>query len=117
MLLSAIVAVIWKANMPIAVVATWISNPVTMPFLYTANYYFGAWLLNLPTIKMDDFQWSLEALLALGGDILVPLFFGSLVVAVTLFAAGFLLTRALWRLHIISYIKSRKKRKQSESNL
>ncbi len=117
MLLSAIVAVMWKANMPIAVVATWISNPVTMPFFYTANYYFGAWLLNLPTIKMDDFQWSVEALLALGGDILVPLFFGSLVVAVTLFAVGFLLTRALWRLHIISYIKSRKKRKQSESNL
>lgn len=110
MLLAAVVAVMWQANMPIAVVATWISNPFTMPFLYTANYYLGAWLLKQPTVKMDDFHWSAEALLALGGNILVPLFFGSLVVAVTLFAVGFFVTRIAWRLHIISYIKSRKKR-------
>ncbi len=111
MLLSAIVSVFWKANMPISIVATWISNPFTMPFLYTANYYFGAWLLNLPTIQMNNFQWSVDALLTLGGEILVPLFFGSLVVGVILSALGFLLTRVLWRLHIVSYMKSRKKRK------
>ena len=45
-LLSAVVAVFLRSNMPMAIVSTWISNPFTMPFLYTANYCFGAWLLN-----------------------------------------------------------------------
>lgn len=110
MLLSAIVAIMWRANMPIAVVATWISNPITMPFFYTANYYFGAWLLRREAIKVSDIDWTLDGLLALGGEILVPLYFGSLVVGLILFTLAVLSIRVVWRLHIVSYLNTRKNR-------
>lgn len=110
MLLAAVVAVLWRANMPVAIAATWISNPLTMPFFYTANYYFGAWLLRQPTIHVADIDWTLNGLLALGGDILVPLYFGSLVVGLILFTLAILSIRVMWRVHIVSYLNSRKKR-------
>lgn len=110
MLLAAIVAVISKSNMPIAIVSTWISNPFTMPFLYTANYYFGAWLLQRPSVDLAHIEWSFDGLLALGGEILVPLFLGSVVVGVILAVVSFIGIRVFWRLHIVSHLKSRKLR-------
>lgn len=112
MLLAAIVAVMWRANMPVAVAATWISNPVTMPFFYTANYYFGAWLLRQPSIKVSDIDWTLEGLLELGGEILVPLYLGSVVVGLVLFTLAILSIRVMWRVHIVSHLKVRKNRKK-----
>lgn len=112
MLLAAIVSIVSKANMPISIVATWISNPFTMPFFYTANYYFGAWLLQRPSLHLKDINWSLEGLLALGGEILVPLFFGSIVIGVILAIISYISIRVLWRLHIISHIRSRQFRKK-----
>ncbi len=112
MLLSAIVSIVVKANMPVSVVATWISNPFTMPFLYTANYYFGAWLLQRPPVQLKDMDWSLQGLLQLGGDILVPLFFGSVIVGVILSILSYILIRLLWRLHIISHLRSRRFRQK-----
>ncbi len=111
MLLSAIVAIVLKANLPIALVATWISNPFTMPLLYTANYYFGAWLLQRPHIDLSHIEWSFEGLMSLGGDILVPLFFGSIVVGVILAMFSLICIRMMWRMHVISYLRNRKNRK------
>lgn len=110
MLLAAVVAIAMQVNMPIAVVATWISNPLTMPFFYTANYYFGAWLLHRPAIHLNDIDWSLDGLLKLGGEVLVPLFFGSVVVGVILSALSFIVIRLLWRLHIVISHRARKSR-------
>lgn len=115
MLLAAIVAVMWRANMPIAIVATWISNPFTMPFFYTANYYFGAWLLQQPSLKVSDIDWTLDGLLKLGGEILVPLYLGSVVVGLILFTLSILSIRVVWRLHIVSYLKTRKTRRNNKS--
>ncbi len=108
MLLAAVMAVAMRVNMPAAVVATWISNPLTMPFFYTANYYFGAWLLDRHPIDLHDMNWSLEGLLSMGGEILVPLFFGSIVVGVILSAVSFLLIRMWWRIHIILSHRTRR---------
>lgn len=108
--LSAILAIVLRVNMPIAVVATWISNPFTMPFFYTANYYFGAWLLGRPALHLEHLDWSLDGMIHLGGEILVPLFFGSAVVGVILAVVSFIVIRLIWRLNVISQHKERKKR-------
>lgn len=110
MLLAAIVAIAARANMPAAVVFTWISNPLTMPFFYTANYYLGAWLLDRPYVKLSEIDWSLHGLLQLGGHVLVPLYFGSIVVGVVLSALSFIVIRLLWRLYIVRSHRERKSR-------
>lgn len=107
MLLAAIMAIAMRVNMPAAVVATWISNPITMPFFYTANYYLGAWLLDRHHVNLENMDWSLDSLLELGGEILVPLYFGSIVVGVILSAVSFLVIRMWWRVHIILSHRSR----------
>ncbi len=117
MLLSAIMAIALRVNMPIAVVSTFISNPFTMPFLYTANYYFGAWLMGREAVKLDDMDWTLDSLLQLGGDILVPLFFGSIVVGVILSGVSFIVIRLWWRLYVvISHRQRKNKRLANDGN-
>lgn len=111
MLLAAVVAIALRVNMPIAIFSTWISNPFTMPFFYTANYYFGAWLMGRDTIHFDQLDLTWEGLLNLGGDILVPLFFGSIIVGVILASFSYVILRAVWRLHIVSIHKERLSRK------
>lgn len=108
--LAAILAIVLRVNMPIAVVSTWISNPFTMPFFYTANYYFGAWLLQQPRIHLDHIDWTLDGLIELGGEILVPLFFGSAVVGVILAVVSFIVIRLIWRWNIVWHHHERKKR-------
>lgn len=117
MLLAAVVAVMTRVNMPIAVASTWISNPLTMPFFYTGNYYFGAWLLRRESIKMNEIDWSLNGLLSLGGEVLVPLYLGSITIGVILAFLAFIAVRVLWRLHVVSHHRSRSERcrKKSES--
>lgn len=113
MLLAAIMAIILRVNMPIAVMSTFISNPVTMPFFYTANYYFGAWMMGKPAVNLDNIAWSPEGLLDLGGEILVPLYFGSIVVGVTLSFVSFIILRIWWRIHIIISHRARRDKRQS----
>lgn len=115
MLLAAVMAAAMRVNMPAAVVATWISNPVTMPFFYTANYYFGAWLLDRRSIDLQHMDWSLDGLLQLGGEILVPLYFGSIVVGVILSAVSFVVIRAWWRIHIIFSHRARRVARQAKA--
>ncbi|MBS9778666.1 MAG: DUF2062 domain-containing protein [Gammaproteobacteria bacterium] len=112
MFLSAIVAVFLKSNMPIAIVATWISNPITMPFMFTANYYLGAWLLRSPKIDLKNTQWTLESMMALGGDILIPLYFGSIVVGIILAMLSIIIIRIMWRISIVMHFHERKNRRQ-----
>lgn len=112
MLLAAMMAIVLRVNMPIAVVSTFISNPVTMPFFYTANYYFGAWLMDKPAVDLGKMSWSPEALLSLGGEILVPLYFGSVVVGVILSFVSFIVLRIWWRIHIVISHRARREKRQ-----
>lgn len=108
MLLAAVMAIVLRVNMPIAVLSTLISNPVSMPFFYTANYYFGTWLMGRDAVDLGLITWTPEGLLKLGGEILVPLYFGSIVVGVILSALSFAVIRVWWRLHIIFAHKARR---------
>lgn len=108
MLLAAVMAIVLRVNMPIAVLSTLISNPVSMPFFYTANYYFGTWLMGRDAVNLGLITWTPEGLLKLGGEILVPLYFGSIVVGVILSALSFAVIRVWWRLHIIFTHKARR---------
>lgn len=110
MLLAAIVAVVMRINMPAAVMATWISNPVSAAFLYTGNYYVGAWLMGTESVHLAEWDFSWESIVNLGGDILVPLFFGSVVVGVTLAVSAYIIMQTWWRLHVVSIHKERQSR-------
>lgn len=61
MIMAAAFSLLFKVNMPAAMLACWITNPITMPFIYIMEYKVGTWLSNafgLPEIV--EFQQPIE---------------------------------------------------------
>jgi uncharacterized protein len=97
MILGAVLATFFNLNRPAAVIAAWISNPVTIPPLFTFNYWVGSLLLGGPsvtsvygqlieickklaTLNMFQISEQFMAFLTMGKEVLIPLVIGSVVV-------------------------------------
>lgn len=109
MLTALFLAVPLRKNLPVALLVTFYTNPLTIVPLYLLAYEYGALLLgtrardaHVPMFEMDWGDWgaSLQALvdwaLALGK----PLAAGLVALALTLGAAGYLVARVGWRLYV-----------------
>ena len=83
-----------RFNLPLAVALVWITNPVTMPFIYYVEYMTGSFLLgfeDLPPVQMrlEWFRHNFD-------DIMIPLYAGALFYS-TLFAIlGYCGIQRLW---------------------
>ncbi|MDD2557284.1 MAG: DUF2062 domain-containing protein [Desulfuromonas sp.] len=64
-----------------AALAVWISNPITAPFIYMAEYKTGRFLLDTPYVLFPK-ELSIETIFQLGSNLVVPLCLGSLIYAV-----------------------------------
>lgn len=110
MLLAAIGAVFFKSNILVAVPTVWISNPITMPPMFYFCYLVGAEILgsNIGDFEFElSFNWLLTGL----NEIWQPFLLGCLVVGAAVSALSFILTRVVWRYHILEHLKIRKNRK------
>ncbi len=116
MVFAAILAILFKCNLPIAVALVWISNPITMAPMFYFAYRLGAWLLDMQ-ISVASIDMSLEWLWNNLHAIGYPLLFGSLVCGWVSGVSGFVITRVLWRLHVISRWKERRARKRARQGL
>lgn len=109
MVLAAFGAILFRVNILIAVPCVWLSNPLTMPPLYLFCYLVGAELLDVePTLVR--FELSFDWLLTELQMIWQPFLLGCFVVGAASALASFVLTRILWRLHIITHIRHRAQR-------
>lgn len=117
MLGAALVCLVWPANLPLALLATLYTNPLTIVPLYLAAYTLGATLLreSAPFSRpphMGDLGWHgwLQALgdwaLALGK----PLALGLPVLALVFAVVGYLACHLLWRWHVVHQWRKRTKR-------
>lgn len=86
--IAVFVAMLLGQNKLAAALAVWITNPVTAPFIYVAQYKTGRFILNTPYVVLPA-KIDLETITKLGSDILVPLCFGSLVYGVLLSAISY----------------------------
>ena len=64
-----------KFNVPIAISMVWLSNPVTMPFMYYMEYQTGNFLLDNP--PLPDIQLSLAWFRENWDNVIVPLYVGT----------------------------------------
>lgn len=112
MLTAALLAILFRANLPISVALTWITNPLTTPAIVVFCYQIGSILMGKQP-KSLQFQFTFEWFLAEFHRFGIPFLIGSLVVAV--FLALFLnfLLRIYWRYSTLKAWRERKeKRKQ-----
>ena len=107
MLLSAVSAIYFKVNLPLAVVLVWITNPLTIPPYIFIAYKTGAWLLNVPA-RVIHFEMSIHWITAELAGIWQPLLLGCTIYAVLSGTIGYLFIRGLWRLTAVLKWQARK---------
>ena len=96
MIPAAIAAILWRANLPISLAWVWISNPLTWIPLWGPAYLLGAWLLNQPSVPLDQLTLEIFA------KQFVALWLGCLLVGTAVAAGGYFLVSAIWRSKVVN---------------
>lgn len=89
---------LFRFNLPIAIAMVWITNPLTMPFIYFIEYETGGLLLgmsDLPPVHMS-LEWFSDNL----DDIMLPLYVGAFFYSALFAAAGYYAVQRLWILSV-----------------
>ena len=107
--LALFLAVVMRANVPVAVVVQTVNNPLTIPVYYTMAYHVGEVTLVRPANyenhiaekikKLDETDGIRAKLRMLAGElamVAVPLMVGCTVIGVVVSVAGYGLIYAIW---------------------
>ena len=104
----AILLALWlRVNIPVAAVATWVSNPATMFPMYYLAYRLGSALLGWE-LQPFDFEPTLDWLTHSFVNIWQPMLLGSVLLGATAAITGYIVLDVLWRTSLANY-KSRKR--------
>ncbi len=109
MILSAGMAIIVHANLPLSIALVWITNPLTMPAIFYFCYLVGTWLLGAPEKKFvfeASWQWVVDSLSTIGPAFLL----GCGVLAVLFSLLGYFGIHVLWRYSVSKEWKKRGQR-------
>lgn len=111
MLIAALLALLFRTNLPVAISLIWISNPLTIAPMFLFAYGVGVTLLGHPethfTIELS-WDWAM----AQGSAIWLPLLTGSLICGLISGILGYLTILFLWRWKVINNWERRKKIRQ-----
>jgi uncharacterized protein (DUF2062 family) len=119
MLTAAILAIVFRVNLPVAVVATLYTNPFTWGPLILAAYAIGSWVTGGNGMPVESIEFNRATqnwtefipafwnwLESLGTTFLI----GNLILALSLAAIGYFAVHLAWRLYILAYLRRRRAR-------
>ena len=93
---ACILALITRANLPMALLCVWITNPLTItPMLYL-EYHIGHWMLNDMAMPLQ-IHWTWTWMGQAFSQIWKPLLLGSLMFGLAVGGLGYLVVMSLWR--------------------
>lgn len=110
MVLAALLAVVARCNLPIAVALVWITNPLTIGPMFYFAYKLGAWLLDAEVASGPwelSWQWFGSKFAAIWW----PLILGCLICGWVSGLTGTVVSRLLWRIHVIRRWRQRRARR------
>ncbi|MGW8313037.1 MAG: DUF2062 domain-containing protein [Desulfuromonadales bacterium] len=94
MVIAIFFAYLLRENRLAAVLGVWITNPVTAPFIYAAEYEGGRLLLGMDRASLPtEFTW--QAYTHLGWEILFPMWVGGIVFGIIFGFLSYLITLKL----------------------
>jgi uncharacterized protein (DUF2062 family) len=99
MVIAAMAAFYFGANLPISVALVWLTNPLTMPPMFYFAYIFGLWLLGEDSPAVD-FEFTVDNIMSSLGVIGGPFLFGCLILAIISSAIGYFGIQLFWRHHV-----------------
>lgn len=109
MLIAALVAILLRLNLPLAVVFVWLSNPVTIPPIFYLCYRTGAFVLRETPLELKfqaSFAWFSEVIT----NIWAPLLTGCLLLGSLSALSGYFVIRLIWRIATIRKWEERKEK-------
>jgi uncharacterized protein (DUF2062 family) len=121
MFAALLLAVPLRKNIPVALVTTLYTNPLTIVPLYVLAYEYGALLLGAPgaahivLFEMDWTDWVESARRMLDWAISLgpPLAVGLVALSLTFAALGYFALRIGWRLYVLAAWRARARRRNS----
>jgi hypothetical protein len=118
MLGAAVCCLLFRVNLPLALLTTLYTNPFTIVPLYILAFTIGEWIFgNGGGLFTEPPEWGqtglwawLEALAQWMAGLGRPLILGLIVLAFSLSLTGYLLTRIAWRAYLIHHWNKRRSR-------
>jgi len=119
MLAALLLAAPLRKNVPVAMLVTLYTNPLTIVPLYLVAFEYGNWLLGRPlglaAVQPFDMNWSdwlgsLHGLFQWSLAMGKPLALGLVALALTLALAGYFAVSLGWRAYVVLAWRKRKKR-------
>jgi hypothetical protein len=83
-----------KFNVPIAITMVWLSNPLTMPFMYYMEYQTGNFLLG--NESLDNIELTLEWFSSNWNKIITPLYVGTIPYSLGVSSVVYFVINKLW---------------------
>ena len=123
MLGALLVAVPLRKNIPVALLVTLYTNPLTIVPLYILAYGYGQLLLGMPlgAMPQEPVLWDWANIGASLGEFAhwtmalgKPLAIGLVALAATLAVAGYLVTEFGWRAYVVLAWKARSRKRQEK---
>lgn len=120
MLTAAICCIVFRVNLPLALITTLYSNPFTIVPLYLVAYGMGALMTGdklsgfVPPPDMHDLslvEWA-QSLLPWALELGRPLAVGLVLLASMLAVAGYFAVRAIWRIWLVRAWRARSARRR-----
>lgn len=110
-IVSAAFAILFRVNLPMAVVFSLFSNPITIPPLFFFAYQLGAMLLGLEE-KHVDFSFSWEWINTTLLPIWEPLVLGCFILGAISSLLTYFIIRLVWRISAINKWENRRRTKE-----
>lgn len=110
MIIASFLSIIWSANLPLAILTTWVNNPLTMGPMYYLGYKVGITLLGLPEQHLPT-HITVKWLFTEAEFIAEPLVIGSVICGFILATLGNILTRLFWRYRTVLHLRRRAKKR------
>ncbi len=104
MVVAALLAIIFRANIPISVLLVWVSNPLTWLLLYGPPYLFGSWLLGYENIQLGQLTVNILS------QHIAALWLGCVIVGTAMATGAYFTVHLLWRMDVVSDWEARRRR-------
>ncbi len=107
---SAALAILFRVNLPLSVLFTLVSNPLTFAPMFIFAYQLGTRILGVPE-RQVEFEPVLHKLI----HIWEPLLLGCFILATISAITGYVAVRLLWRLSLVRKWEERRNRKNKNT--
>lgn len=114
---AAVLAILFRANLPLSVALVWITNPLTAVPIWYGAYLLGTEILGKEAswrIKDSSFEAVSRAMWENFGHIYLPMFIGSLLIGIVLGGTAWAAVHYMWRANIRHHWRLRREKRRTK---